>query len=297
MIAEYERLGKYMPPNQFDIAWSEFRSIEVPLPELEEQRRIADFLDAETARVGDISARRSRYAAMLMERLDRIWSDAIFGVMPANDWVSLRRYVVAITDGPFGSSLTSDHYVDRGARVIRLGNIGRAAFRQDDEAYISAEYFAKLRRHEARPGDLVIAGLGDENQPLGRACVVPEGVTPAIVKADCFRLRLDRRVDHEYAAWALSSPAVSNQVALLARGATRSRMNLTVARQIRIPVPAVKVQREIVARLARAHADTSRIVDSCSRQLRLLSERRQALITAAATGEFDAITARGVDVS
>jgi len=45
MVNEYQRIGKYLPPNQFDISWDLFRNITVPLPPLEEQRRIADFLD------------------------------------------------------------------------------------------------------------------------------------------------------------------------------------------------------------------------------------------------------------
>lgn len=63
----------------------------------------------------------------------------------------LGRFVEVITDGPFGSSLTSNHYSDDGARVIRLGNIGSAKFKRDDQAFIPLEYFRQLRRHEVKP--------------------------------------------------------------------------------------------------------------------------------------------------
>ncbi|MEV7271413.1 restriction endonuclease subunit S [Streptomyces bacillaris] len=202
----------------------------------------------------------------------------IAGVIPYRQ-VPLRRFIVDITDGPFGSSLTSSHYSDEGARVIRLGNIGAAQFKDSDAAYISLEYFNELRRHEVLPGDLIIAGLGDGNHPVGRACVAPNNLGPAIVKADCFRVRLDEeRLTHIYAAWALSSSFVSDQVSSLTRGSTRARINLEVAREIKLPIPPVEEQHGIAEFL---DGETARIDDLVERKRRmrdLLALRRERLI-------------------
>ncbi|MCT9107030.1 restriction endonuclease subunit S [Streptomyces mirabilis] len=169
----------------------------------------------------------------------------------------LRRFIRDIVDGPFGSSLTSSHYSDEGARVIRLGNIGAAHFKDGDAAYIPLEYFKHLRQHEVSPGDLIIAGLGDANHPVGRACVAPAHLGLAIVKADCFRARLDEdRLSHRYTAWALSSSFVSSQVQTLTRGSTRARINLDVAREIQVPTPSLLEQRRIADFL---DAETARI--------------------------------------
>lgn len=183
----------------------------------------------------------------------------------------LRRFIREIVDGPFGSSLTSSHYSDQGARVIRLGNIGSARFKEMDAAYIPLEYYSELEQHAVAPGDLIIAGLGDTNNPVGRACVAPDDLGPAIVKADCFRARLDQgRLSHRYAAWALSSFFVSSQVQTLSRGSTRARINLDVTREIQIPVPSLDDQGRIAGFL---DAETSRID-----HLRTLRERQLALV-------------------
>src|SRR6185369_8918838 len=91
----------------------------------------------------------------------------------------------SITDGPFGSNLMTSHYTHAGPRVIRLQNIKDGAF-ADERAHISDERFERLRKHSVLAGDIVIAGLG-ENPP--RACLIPEWVGPAIVKADCIRFK------------------------------------------------------------------------------------------------------------
>ncbi|CAN3982858.1 hypothetical protein [Kitasatospora purpeofusca] len=275
----------------FASAWS--------YPESEEQGRIADFLDAETSRMDRLNSLRLQQIDLLEEGWMGSWADIIRSDAEKSQWVPIRRFITAITDGPFGSSLTSAHYSDSGVRVIRLGNIGRAEYREREPAYISEDYFTKLRRHEAVAGDLIIAGLGDQKNPLGRSCTVPPNLGTAMVKADCFRVRLDqRKVLHEYAAWALSSPPVTDQVALLARGSTRARINLEVVREVMIPVPTTEQQQLSVARMSTLRSNVKALTTRLHRQLELLAERRQALITAAVTGQFDVSTAsgRGVDV-
>ncbi|MGW3654765.1 restriction endonuclease subunit S [Streptomyces sp. NPDC005151] len=131
------------------------------------------------------------------------------------------------------------------------------------------DYFKNLRRHEVKPGDLLIAGLGDGNHPVGRACVAPNDLGPSIVKADCFRVRLDQsRLIHKYTAWALSSSFVSGQVLTLTRGSTRARINLEVARDIRLPVPPLEEQRRIAEFL---DAEIGKIDDLIFKKTRLVS--------------------------
>jgi type I restriction enzyme S subunit len=207
--------------------------------------------------------------------------------VPNNEFAQLplRRFIRDITDGPFGSSLTSSHYSDEGARVIRLGNIGAAHFKDGDAAYIPMEYFKHLRQHEVIPGDLIIAGLGDTNHPVGRACVAPDHLGPAIVKADCFRARLDEaRLSHRYAAWALSSSFVSSQVQTLTRGSTRARINLDVAREIHVPTPPLLEQRRIADFLDAETARIDRLQRLRADHRSLVAERTRRRIEELATG-------------
>jgi type I restriction enzyme S subunit len=157
----------------------------------------------------------------------------------------------------------------------------------DDRAFIPWRHYQVLRRHDALPGDLIVAGLGDESHPLGRSCVLPEGLGPAIVKADCFRVRLDQgRLLPAYAAWFLSSPMGGRLAQELARGSTRQRTNLGLMATIRMPVPPLTRQREVASILEGLHWTTLQLSQAVRRQVDLLLERRQAVITAAVTGQL-----------
>lgn len=175
----------------------------------------------------------------------------------------------AITDGPFGSNLKTEHYQDCGPRVIRLQNIGDGDFR-DERAHISVERFQALGKHEARAGDIIVAALGET---LPRACLVPPGLGPAIVKADCIRVRLHPEMDARFVSAMLNSPPVRKDATAQISGVGRPRLNLAKIRSIRLPVPPVKEQERIVAAI---EVQFSRL-EAAKQLLRSALQRRDVL--------------------
>ena len=149
----------------------------------------------------------------------------------------------AITDGPFGSNLKTAHYRDSGPRVIRLQNIGDGVFKRED-AHISREHYETLTRHSVQEGDLVVASLGET---LPRACLVPGWVPPAIVKADCIRVRLNPDVSPAYVNYALQRPRLRHETATKIKGVGRPRLGLKGIKELVIPVAPSEEQGRIVA--------------------------------------------------
>ncbi len=263
------------------------RDLEVRVIADDEQRRIADYLDAETARIDEVIAKKEHFGALVEERLWAVIDRELELAIREATEQPLSRFTLSACDGPFGSSLTSAHYVAEGARVLRLGNLGRAAFKDSDQAFIDLDYYQDLRRHEVRGGDLLIAGLGDDGNPLGRACVAPEELGPAIVKADCFRLRLTDELDAKFAALWLSSSSGGAVVQQFSRGSTRQRVNLATMLRMSVPIPSVTRQRECADRCYALREAHVQLIGVLTNQIDLLREQRQALITAAVTGQLD----------
>ena len=185
----------------------------------------------------------------------------------------------AITDGPFGSNLKSAHYVGKGPRVIRLQNIGFGDF-VDAEAHITEEHFETLRAHEVLAGDLVVASLGED---LPRSCIVPENVGPAIVKADCIRVRLTASVDRRYVNYALQRPALRAAVREQIHGVGRPRLGMAGIKALTVPVPALDEQKRIVEAIEEC---LSR-VDAGGASLRSARSRLERYLDAALDAAFD----------
>jgi hypothetical protein len=188
----------------------------------------------------------------------------------------------AITDGPFGSKLKTAHYTASGPRVIRLQNVGDGVF-VDAPAYISEEHFATLQRHRALAGDLVIAALG-ENPP--RSCIVPEWLGPAIVKADCIRLKTSPDVSAKFVNFALNSEDTRRRTKKIVHGVGRPRLNLSEIKSIAIPLPPFDEQERIVAAIERQFSRIDAGVTALHRVTSRAQQLRASILDLALQGEF-----------
>jgi len=152
----------------------------------------------------------------------------------------------SITDGPFGSNLKTEHYTTSGPRVIRLQNIGDYRF-VDVEAHVSEQHFDTLLKHQIRAGDVAIACLGD---PVPRACLIPESVGPAIVKADCVRFKPNPDVAlGNYVCYVLNDSTTRARMSEIVHGVGRARLNLQQIKSIPVPLPPMAEQLEAVNRV------------------------------------------------
>lgn len=221
----------------------------------------------------------------------RLLSDAaeqLAGYLPSG-WIMARVDdlsavgVRAITDGPFGSNLKSSHYTDDGPRVIRLQNIGGGLF-HDARAHISFEHFERLRSHEALPRDLIVAMLGET---LPKACMVPATLGPAIVKADCARVRIaEPDIAAPFVMHALNSPQTRAQAADLIHGVGRPRLGLGLLREMFVPLAPMAEQRQIVDALDSYFSRLDDAVATLERVQRNLKRYRASVLKAAVEGRL-----------
>jgi type I restriction enzyme S subunit len=189
----------------------------------------------------------------------------------------------AITDGPFGSNLKTSHYTEDGPRVIRLQNIGDGAF-VDERAHISQPHFEALRKHQVGAGDLVIAALG-ERPP--RACVIPDWVGPAIVKADCIRFRPFRSaVLAEYLNCALNAEPTRSRTAEIVHGVGRPRLNLDEIKRLSVPLPPPNEQHRIVAEVERRLSVIDELEATVEANLKRAERLRQSILKRAFEGKL-----------
>ena len=223
---------------------AEVFKIQIPLPPLDQQKRIAGILDAADA----LRAKRREALAELDTLLQSTFLD-MFGDPVTNPmgWppTSLSAISEELRDGPFGSNLKTSHYVESGVRVIRLQNIGIGEMRNDDLAFISEEHFASLPRNHCQPGDVIIGTMGDPNL---RACIVPLTLAHALNKADCILMRVDMtKVDAIYVCWLLNNPCMVSMARRLVRGQTRGRISLGRLKELQIHLPPIELQHRFAA--------------------------------------------------
>ena len=280
------------------------------LPPLPEQAAIVRFLGHAARRIRRYIRAKQKLITLLEEQKQAIIHRAVTGRIDVRtgkpypaykdsrvEWlgripqrwraVSLGRLTLDRCDGPFGSGLKSSHYTDEGIRVVRLQNIGHGTFNDEDAVYIAPEHYATLGDHSVQPGDLLIAGLGDPHHPAGRACVAPTNIRPAMVKADCFRFRVDHEAFlSEFAALHLTATA-SAASAVLSTGATRQRTNLQSTTGRHVVVPSKSEQAQVVEYCSAEKARLDAVEQAAGSEILLLREYRTRLIADVVTGKLD----------
>ncbi len=261
---------------------------ELPVPPLDEQRRIVEMLEDHLSRL-DAATSVLSVVTHRLQVLELAIIDAVFiGVARQLAWPIGRLEDLAatttraITDGPFGSNLTNGHYTSEGARVIRLQNIGDGRFKFA-EAFVSLDHFVTLEAHNVRQGDVVVASLGDQ---LPRAAVVPDLRGPALVKADCIRVRTRDDVDPRWLALGCRSSRAKRWAADQLHGVGRQRLGLKGIRAIPLPLPSSPEMRHFCDQIENQLEAIARMRGETRKAEARVAALRRSLLAAAFSGRL-----------
>jgi type I restriction enzyme S subunit len=299
--AEVWRRSKDLPPNGFNIPWDQFRTVRIALPPVGTQRAIADFLDAETARIDALIAKKRRMAELVDERL-RSWTilavlgdmegtsgagsrSGFFRIVPTG-WseTALRHLGCEVQTGPFGSQLHAEDYVGDGWPVINPTNLVGGRIEASPEVTISDEKRSELARHILRRGDIVFGRRGE----LGRAGLVGEPHDGWLCGTGSLRLRLrERRLIPEYLKYFVETPVAKAYFKLASVGSTMDNLSTETVLALPVLVPPLHEQEAIVDAVLRREANAEALRTRLARETRLLSEHRQARISSAVTGRVE----------
>jgi len=282
LIAEYAARSKGIRPSQWDLSWDEFKSIRVNLPPMAEQRRIAGFLDAETARIDGLIAKKGRLLDALRERLSGFVEHQIRGVADDSGEIPLKFAVPEVTVGIVITP--AKWYSDEGVPAIRGTNVLPGRIDMSDMVYLTPEGHSLHTKSALCEGDLVVVRTGQ----AGSAAVVPRELDGANC-IDVLLIRQSIALLPRYLEYVINSDWTRKHIEAHSVGTIQSHFNVGALRELRIPVPGPTVQEDVVRRLDKESDRVQRLTSALAHQIDLLAERRQALITAAVTGDLDVV--------
>lgn len=288
-LAELTRISKFMPPSQFDIPWEMLRVLPLLQPPLDEQRRIADFLDAETARIDQLQKARTLQFATLEELV----GSRISFVVPRKGEAPFVRlgYLAAIQSG-----VTVDSNRDSGTDAVtrpylRVANVQDGHLNLKSVTEITVPRTA-ARASTLRRGDVLMTEGGDLDK-LGRGTVWYDQIENCLHQNHVFAVRPDqRKLVPEYLAMVTrTSYARAYFESTGTKTTNLASTSSSKIRDFRVPMIDTADQLRIVREIDGWLRDIAKAQAVLNQQRALLAERRQALITAAVTGVMDVTTA------
>jgi type I restriction enzyme S subunit len=223
------------------------KGLDVPLPPLEEQKRIAAILDKADA----IRQKRKQAIDLADEFLRSVFLD-MFGDPVTNPKGWEKKPLVelatqdkrAIVDGPFGASLKTDEYVESGVPVIRINNICERKFVNENFKYITEEKYEELKRSSVEKNDVLVARVG---HTIGKACVFDQKFKALLSTTGVCKITCEQsKIHHGFleALWANGS--FQKYIKGFAKGAGQPYYNLTTIKAFEIIKPPLELQHRYI---------------------------------------------------
>ncbi len=268
----------------------------VPVPPLVKQSAIADYLDRETARIDALIAAKRRMVELLEEKrralIARLVTRGLNADTPTRDsgvsWLGqvpahwevrrlrrIGRSIIGLTFDPADTTVD-----DQGVLVLRASNVKDQQIRLDDKLFVRSAVPEILR---TRQGDILICARSGSRTLVGKNALIDErseGLTFGAFMT-VFRSHYNR-----FIFFVLNSPLFDYQAGAFGTS-TINQLTSETLNAMEVPFPPKSEQLEIAEVLKEKCAEIDRLRRTTIQSIELIQERRQALITAAVTGQLD----------
>ncbi|OHC12298.1 MAG: hypothetical protein A2002_12555 [Pseudomonadales bacterium GWC1_66_9] len=282
----------------------DIRTIEIPVPSVEQQAVIAQILDTLDTAIRETEALIDKLKAvkqgLLHDLLTRgidangqlrppqsealqLYKESPLGWIPREWEVEQLGNLLADVDpamrsGPFGSALLKEELVEVGLPLLGIDNVHTEQFVAEFKRCVTPAKFRQLSRYAVRPADLMITIMGT----VGRCCLVPDDIGLALSSKHTWTISLDQDRYSPYLAMLQVnySPWMAQHFTKDQQGGTMMAIRSETLRSLLLPVPAREEQHAIEIRLR----EVSNRIDSESAALEKMKLEKSGLMDDLLTG-------------
>lgn len=298
-IAQYNSLSKGIRVNQWDLDYDVFKTILSLLPPHDEQAQIAAFLDHETAKIDRLIEKQEKLIELLKEKRQAVISHAVtkgldpnapmkdsgvewLGEIPAH-WgrIRLKQVCEQVVDCLHA---TPKYDVDGKYPAIRTADVVQGKMLIDAALKVAeSDYRKQISRLKPKAKDIFYSREGER---YGIAALVPDDVEVCLSQR-MMHFRVAGSFSSEFVMWAINSDGTYRQAAQDVLGATSPHVNVETIRNFWLCDVPFDEQEAIACHIRNHVEKIDVLINNSQASIRLLQERRTALISAAVTGKID----------
>lgn len=268
-----------------------------PLPPLDVQRQIAQFLDEKTARIDALIEKKRALLDRLAEKRQALITRAVTqGLNPdvprkpsGIDWLGdvpvhwevlpVRRIAINVATGRTPPSAEDDYLSNGELNWYTPGDFTAAIELRDSARKITAKALEDGVATLFPPGTVMLVGIG---ATLGKVAV---SVESGSANQQITAIIPESNNDHYYLAYFLHG--FRHEIRVMSNGNTLGILNQDGTKALPALRPPLKEQRRISAFLKEHDSLDAKVRVKVQNSLDLLEEYRSALITAAVTGQIE----------
>lgn len=295
----YKGLGKF--GTQLNLNTETVGGIKIGIPCIEEQQKIANFLDHETAKIDTLIAKQEKLIELLKEKRQAVISHAVtkglnpdapmkdsgvewLGEVPEHWVVKRNKHLLKFVTS--GSRGWAEYYSDSGSLFFRIANLTRDTIepKLSSIQFVTPPQGAEGQRSKIKLNDLLISITAD----LGSVCVADNSIVGGFVSQHVSLCRPNSLVaSARWLAYSVLSDASKAQLLGSGYGGTKIQLSLEDIRELVIAFPPQCEQCDIANFIDGKLSQFGLLIEKAQNTIYLMQERKTALISAAVTGKID----------
>lgn len=274
----------------------------IPFPPYTDQKGIANYLDYKCAKVDNLISSQQKRIELLKELKQSVISKALirginpdvkmkdsgiewigevpehWGIMRLNELGKYRK-------GPFGSALKVTMFVRKGKDTIKVYQQQNAINKNWElgDDYISGEYYREsMQSFTVEPRDIIVSCAGT----IGECYIMPDNIEKGIINQALMKMKMDeRKVELKYFLL-LFDLMLKEESAKSSNGsAIKNIPPFDIMKKMRMPLPSKDEQKKILQVVSDKLLHFDSAISKALRQIKLLNEYKQSLITEVVTGK------------
>ena len=261
------------------INFSRFSRLTFPLPPLETQQRIADYLDRETAEIDAAGTDLDKYVELLekrkLSRLESALHDVIYRMCPVGLIANVTLGKMVSTRPPKSGGVERQYL-----RAAHVQPGGRIDFTVTEKKMWFSE--KELERLDLRAGDVVVVEGG---AGFGRSAYLEYDLEGWGFQNSINRVRVDpSKADSRFVQLMLNRALLNGSIGISADTATLPHFTAEKLARFRIPICDIQNQKAFSQEIYEDQLATDSLIAESTKLRDLLLKRRSVLITEVVTG-------------
>ncbi|MBO0186828.1 restriction endonuclease subunit S [Vibrio parahaemolyticus] len=256
----------------------------IPIPSIEEQKRIVEKLDALLTRI-DTAIEHLQESVALADALSQNGLDVYFAELTeTNPELTLSKLADFISGYAFKSG---DFTSESGIKPIKITNVGVNEFSENAEEFLPASYETEYQRFAAKTNDIVIALTRPIINGGLKVCRVPEAYSGALVNQRVAAITSHNKHVLDFIYLYLQSSRTKNYVLEKSKSLNQPNLSITDLKNLTLPLP---VNDEAIAK---AVADCNALISKArqskaeiSEKITMMQQLKASILDSAFKGEL-----------
>ena len=280
---------------QPNISTKEVGNFKIPLPPLQEQKEIAEFLDKKCEKIQNYINKKQKLITLLQEKKQALINEAItkglnpniefknsgieyLGLIP-HHWEAVKVKYVATTNIGLvydPSEITTNENI--GYPVLRANNIQNGKIDYKDVIYVAKKIDDKQL---AISGDLLMCVRNGSENLLGKTAKIEDnnfsfGAFTAIIRSDF----------NNYLYWIFQTEMLKKSISSFIVSIGIGQISQDDIKNFKIPLPPLQEQKEIAEFLDKKCEKINSAIEKTKKQIELVREYKNTLINEAVCGRI-----------